>query len=120
MSIITLPIQIRRSTAAEWSSNNPVLLSGELAFETDTYRTKIGDGSTPYNSLPYYDRDLHFTFEMYSASDTWTITHGLDKYPSVQCFDSSNDLIFGIITHNSKNQLTITFSSAVAGKAYLN
>lgn len=46
-------IQLRRGTVAEWTSVNPVLLSGELGLETDTNKKKIGDGSTPWNSLPY-------------------------------------------------------------------
>lgn len=36
-------IQIRRDTAANWQTNNPVLLAGELAFEYDTGLVKVGD-----------------------------------------------------------------------------
>lgn len=46
-------IQTRRGTAAEWTAANPTLLSGELGLETDTRRTKIGDGITEWNSLEY-------------------------------------------------------------------
>lgn len=46
-------IQIRRGTAAEWTSANPILLSGEQGLETDTGKVKIGNGSTPWNSLNY-------------------------------------------------------------------
>lgn len=45
--------QFRRGTAALWSSTNPILLSGELGLETDTKFFKIGDGTTPWNMLPY-------------------------------------------------------------------
>lgn len=44
-------IQLRRDTAANWASANPILASGEPAFETDTGVFKIGDGVTAYNSL---------------------------------------------------------------------
>ena len=40
-----LRIQLRRDTAANWVSNNPILLSGELGIETDTLKFKIGNGS---------------------------------------------------------------------------
>lgn len=40
-------------TAAQFTSNNPTLNSGETGFESDTGRTKIGDGSTAWTSLPY-------------------------------------------------------------------
>lgn len=46
-------IQLRRDTSTNWSSVNPVLASGEPAFETDTGKFKIGNGTTAYNSLDY-------------------------------------------------------------------
>jgi hypothetical protein len=44
-------IQLRRDTAANWSSTNPTPAAGEACFELDTGVLKIGDGSTAYNSL---------------------------------------------------------------------
>jgi len=46
-------IQIRRDTAANWTSANPILAQGELGAETDTSKIKIGDGSTTWSSLAY-------------------------------------------------------------------
>jgi hypothetical protein len=46
-------IQFRRDTAAAWTAANPVLASGEMGVETDTNQFKIGNGSTPWNSLAY-------------------------------------------------------------------
>ncbi len=45
-------IQIRRGTAAEWTSANPVLAAGELGFEIDTKKLKGGDGVTSWSDLP--------------------------------------------------------------------
>lgn len=47
-------IQFRRGTAAEWSSTNPILASGEVGFETDSKKFKVGDGTTRWNDLTYY------------------------------------------------------------------
>lgn len=47
-------IQIRRDTAANWASVNPVLAQGEMGLETDTEKMKLGDGATAYNSLNYF------------------------------------------------------------------
>ncbi len=44
-------IQIRRGTAAQWTSANPILASGEFGYETDTTNFKIGDGTTAWNTL---------------------------------------------------------------------
>jgi len=46
-------IQLKRATAASWTSNNPVLYVGEIGFETDTKKLKIGDGTTAWTSLTY-------------------------------------------------------------------
>jgi hypothetical protein len=47
-------IQVRRDTAANWTSTNPTLSQGEIGFETDTYKIKIGNGSTAWTSLSYF------------------------------------------------------------------
>jgi hypothetical protein len=52
MPVVT-QIQIRRGTAAQWTSTNPTLASGEQGFETDTGKFKIGNGSTAWTSLAY-------------------------------------------------------------------
>jgi hypothetical protein len=52
MPVVT-QIQIRRGTAAQWTSTNPTLAAGELGAETDTNKIKCGNGSTAWNSLPY-------------------------------------------------------------------
>lgn len=46
-------IKLRRGTAAEWTSANPVLAAGEMGIETDTQRSKFGDGTTAWTSLAY-------------------------------------------------------------------
>lgn len=44
-------IQIRHDTAANWAAENPILATGEMGYETDTGRMRIGDGSTAWNSV---------------------------------------------------------------------
>jgi len=51
---VNVQMQQRRDTAAGWTSANPTLLQGELGFETDTKKVKIGDGSTAWSGLAYY------------------------------------------------------------------
>ena len=47
-------ILLRRDSLGNWQSNNPVLLSGEPGYETNTGKLKVGDGITPWNQLSYY------------------------------------------------------------------
>lgn len=46
-------IQIRRDTEANWTSNDPILASGELALSTDVDKIKIGDSSSTWSELSY-------------------------------------------------------------------
>lgn len=46
-------IQLRRDSASDWTTENPILLEGEPGFEIDTGKLKIGDGSTAWSSLSY-------------------------------------------------------------------
>ena len=50
---MAVKIQMRRDTAANWTSANPTLAEGELGLETDTTFYKIGTGSTAWTSLAY-------------------------------------------------------------------
>lgn len=47
-------VRPRGDTAANWTAANPILAFRELAIETDTRRFKVGDGTSPWNALPYY------------------------------------------------------------------
>ena len=42
-------------TSAQWASLNPVIVENEIVIESDTKRTKIGNGISTYNELEYAD-----------------------------------------------------------------
>ena len=72
-------IQLRRDTAADWTSNNPTLAAGEFGWESDTNRFKIGTGSAAWNSLDYSDTlktlgDLGITGSTISAPSNGDLT----------------------------------------------
>lgn len=64
--------------------------------------------------------DKTFDYTQGVASSLWTITHDLDKFPSVIVLDSAGSLSVGQIDYISPNVLTLTFSAAFSGVAYLN
>lgn len=72
-------IQLRRDTAADWTSNNPTLAAGEFGWESDTNRFKIGTGSAAWNSLEYADTlkslgDMTITGSTISAPSNGDLT----------------------------------------------
>jgi hypothetical protein len=60
-----------------------------------------------------------YTHNQAVPATTWTITHGLGRYPSVTVVDSAGSVVEGDVQYVSSNQITCTFASAFSGKAYL-
>jgi hypothetical protein len=54
-----------------------------------------------------------------SVSDSWTIPHNLGFKPNVTVVDSGGTIYEGEITYTNSNSLTVSFSAAFSGKAYL-
>lgn len=50
---MSITMQQKRGTSANWTSNNPILLAGEIGFETDTNKMKVGNGTSNWNDLAY-------------------------------------------------------------------
>ena len=51
-------IKMKRDTSANWNTNNPILLNGEIIIvdtEAGETRYKIGDGVKTYSQLPFQD-----------------------------------------------------------------
>ena len=53
------------------------------------------------------------------ASDTWVINHNLNYYPNISIVDSGGTVVIGNITYTNANRITVTFSGAFSGSAYL-
>jgi hypothetical protein len=64
--------------------------------------------------------DARYTFTQAVPSASWSVTHGLDKFPSVDVVDTSGNVVEGDIQYIDSNNVTITFSASFAGKAYFN
>lgn len=74
-----------------------------------------GDYDTVWASLP----PLSYTHSQATMSSTWTIVHNLGYNPSVVVKDNFENIVEGYITYNNTNTVTITFSYALSGYAYL-
>lgn len=112
-----------------YSAGTPTQDSG-----TDYYDISLGSPQSSNGSLvndKFYaiavfggGADKHKAFDDYyeqaDAANPWVITHGLAKFPSVTVINRNNVEVQAQVTHNSNNQVTITFSGATAGKAYFN
>ena len=73
-------LQYRRDTAANWTSANPTLASGEIGFETDTLNYKVGNGSLAWNLLSYVGKPMP-AGAVVGTTDTQTLTNKVGNIP---------------------------------------
>jgi len=76
-------------------------------------QTLIWDGSQ------YAPRAISSTFVQGTAQATWVIDHALAFQPNVAIVDSAGDQVEGAVTYTSATRVTVQFSAAFAGTAYL-
>lgn len=48
-------IQLRRDTAANWTSTNPVLAQGEVGYDLTSGKMKVGNGTSTWTQLAYFN-----------------------------------------------------------------
>lgn len=53
-------------------------------------------------------------------SDTWIITHNLNRKPSITVVDSGGTVVYGARNYIDDNTVVVTFNGSFSGKAYLN
>lgn len=53
-------LQLRQDTTENWNSANPILLEGEMGYNTDTKQFKIGNGINSWNTLDYYKIPINY------------------------------------------------------------
>lgn len=64
--------------------------------------------------------DKHFVHLQGPPSNLWTVTHNLDKKPSVTIIDSAGNMVVGKLVYVNLNILTLQFVSPISGEAICN
>ena len=144
---MAIRIQIRRDTTTNWTTNNPILLPGEIGLETDTLKFKVGNGSRwndttsyafkageanglatlgatgkiPTSQLPdSISMDAELSAAL-AALTTSSVTEGSNKYFTNQrAIDAVSSLITSAIlteTTNRNTAIAIAKSEAIASAA---
>jgi len=105
MPVNTL-LQMRRGSAATWTSTNPTLSAGEWGYETDTGRAKVGDGSTVWTSLKY----AKLRYDDLITGSGVSITELTDGNSQVTGLSFSSDLAAGDNITLTESNGTITIN----------
>ena len=92
---MAIQIQLRRGTESQWTSANPILAQGEVAYSTDTNKIKIGNGSSTWTQLSYI------------SSNSDQLTEG-----STNLFfttERAQDAVGGMVTGNTESGISVTY-----------
>ena len=91
-----------------------------MDYQAPISLTTTGVGAATFNGQTLNIPRDNYIHDQQVALITWIITHNMNKYPSVNIVDTANDEVTGDVKYNSLNQITISFTAAFSGKAYLN
>jgi hypothetical protein len=111
-------IQVRRGTASSWTSTNPTLAAGELGFETDTGKFKIGTGSGTWTSLTYAGGGQNtLTTYQYTATSGQTTFSGVDSNGNTLSYTVGNIQVYlnGVLLVNTAEYTATSGTSIVLG-----
>ena len=78
----------------------------ELWFDSDAASSPTGAG-------------LSYVHNQGTPASTWVVPHNLGWYPNITVEDSGGSTVEGEVVHDSVNSLTLTFSGAFSGVAYV-
>lgn len=97
----------------EQNTINVDVIENEIIIEV----TEKGDPGPP--GPPGKDGDKNY-LQTFNLTDFVTVTHNLNKYPSVTVMSSANDQVEGKVTYIDTNTLIVEFSSSFSGKITCN
>lgn len=106
MATTNARMQQRRDTAANWSTNNPTLLIGELGFESDTGAVKIGDGLTAWTGLEYLVAPRSSSSVVVAAIAGGTATDSIPLFRGAAVFSIQTDKAAWVRLYNSTSSST--------------
>ena len=100
-----------------------VVVEGRFYIATDTEDVYLGKFNGSVQLVGKAGKDKTFLHVASGSSDTWNITHSMDKRPSVQCYNVAGDPIVGDVKFDATdpyNKLSIKFTINIDGIAILN
>ena len=71
-------MQQRRGTSSQWTTANPVLAAGEIGFETNTGKFKMGDGTSTWSALSYFTDSTDFDTAAIETKISTAVSNAVD------------------------------------------
>lgn len=98
-------VKNKRDTSANWTSNDPVLLDGEIILvdtNNSELRFKVGDGTKRYSQLPFTDEPIRALIQESQVNADWDEDDSTDlayiqNRPAIRAGAGTNSIIEGQI-----------------------
>lgn len=125
---LNVRVKHRYDTEANWTSKNPVLLAGELAFSKDKNgRYKVGDGTSKWTDLPYATANSlaeHASGEGFEYGYAYSKTITIPKTTTVTTYyvQIAKDADFRFKNYyirTSGNNTQYSFKAEISANAYM-
>lgn len=125
---LNVRVKHRYDTEANWTSKNPVLLAGELAFSKDKNgRYKVGDGTSKWTDLPYATANSlaeHASREGFEYGYAYSKTITIPKTTTVTTYyvQIAKDADFRFKNYyirTSGNNTQYSFKAEISANAYM-
>ena len=102
-------IKIRHDTSTNWANINPILALGEIGFESDTNKLKVGNGTSAWNNLDYIaggggEESLNAVDIIYDNSES--------SLESTNVQDAIDELVTRPVTEIIKSAVKTNFCNA--------
>ena len=101
---LTTKILIRNDTSTTWTTKNPLLLKGEIGFENDTLKFKVGNGVDNWQNLKYVS----------TGSGEGSVTKAVDNIT----FDETTGLFTISYTDGTTNTIDTKLEKVVVNFTY--
>jgi len=117
---MAVQIQLRRGTASQWTSANPILAEGEMGVELDTGKWKFGNGTSTWSILSYgsgaalLDADKG-DITVSGTGTVWTIDTGAVTYAKMQAASTTSRVLGASSTSTTIQELTLGTGLSLSG-----